>query len=101
MFQQGYDAEIIEIEDQETFEIRDGYIGRLIENNDEDDENENVSFQDAEDEFENDETVYLISDMEDLEDKYDFELDGDLTEGKYKFIAKHNAIFLIDYSLNF
>ena len=101
LFQQGYDATVIEVEDNEVFEIEDGYIGRLLSNDEEeieDDEVQDDEDQDDEDEeFKNDDgdNVYLINDIEDLDDKYEFILEGDLEEGEYQFLSKHNAILCI------
>lgn len=91
LFQQGYDATVIEVEDNEVFEIEDGYIGRLLSNDEEENED------DENDEFKNEDgdNIYLINDIEDLDDKYEFILEGDLEEGEYQFLSKHNAILVI------
>ena len=90
LFQQGYDAEVIKVEDDEVFEIEDGYIGRILDEDYEDSEEDDIEIDD---DSETEETeLYLISDLEDLEEKYEYILEGDLEEGRYKFLAKHNAI---------
>jgi hypothetical protein len=40
--------------------------------------------------------LYLIRDLEDLNEKYEYVLEGDLDEGRYQFLAKHNAILFVD-----
>ncbi len=96
LFQQGYDADVIEIEDKETFKIEEGFIGRIIENDDEnDDESEEIEDADNDSEIDDSE-LYLISDLEDLGQRYEYVLDGDLEEGSYKFLAKHNTILMLD-----
>ena len=92
LFQQGYDADVIEVEDNEVFKIEDGYIGRILDDEIDDELDEELD-EDIDKDIETEETeLYLISDLEDLEEKYEYLLEGDLEEGRYKFLAKHNAI---------
>lgn len=92
LFQQGYDAEVIKVEDDEVFEIEVGYIGRILDE-EEDSEEDDIEIDD---DSETEETeLYLISDLKDLDEKYEYVLDGDLDEGTYKFLAKYNAILIM------
>jgi hypothetical protein len=94
LYQQGYDAEVIIVEDDEIFEIEEGYIGRIFDEDEDEDEDEDIE---VDDELETAETeLYLIRDLEDLNEKYEYVLEGDLDEGRYQFLAKHNAILFVD-----
>ncbi|MEI7676668.1 MAG: hypothetical protein WCJ03_07810 [Bacteroidales bacterium] len=86
LFQQGYDTEAIEVEDEESFQIPEGFTGRIADEDDEDDDEEADENKDSK--------LYLIYDLKNLEVKHEYLLEGDLEEGYYTFLAQHNAILM-------
>lgn len=101
LFQQGYDADVIEVEDNGIFRIEVGFIGSILEEELEVylEENDDVEFK-IDDAFEIDDDIdkiyYLINDLEDLEEKYKFILEEDLEAGSYKFLSEHHAILSLE-----
>lgn len=83
LFQQGYNGNLIDIADNEIFDIEEGFIGRINSKKD----------------------YYLITDKEDLENKDEFLIEDDLPDGKYNFSAKDRVIYRLesddDYDENY
>ncbi len=76
LFQQGYDRQLIEVADGETFEVPEGYSAT-------------VQSDYPDDEF------YLLDCKEDLPDKEDFVIDS-LPGGNYRYNAAENVFWRID-----
>lgn len=74
LFKQGFDGVLQNIEDEEIFEIPEGYIGRIN----------------------SEENYYLISSEEDLNEKEFYLIEDDLPEGRYKLSLKENVIYTMD-----
>lgn len=80
MFQQGYDRQLIEVADGETFEVPEGYSATVEEAS-------------PDDEF------YLLESEADLPDKESFATDA-LPSGNYRFDAAENIFWKIDMELD-
>lgn len=76
LFQQGYDREMIEVEENEIFEIPEGYIAT-------------IQAMDANDEF------YILDEGEDIFEKEDFQTET-LREGQYRYDATENIFWKIN-----
>lgn len=71
---QGYEGNYINIEDGEIFEISEGFIGRLN----------------------SDESFYLLSDEDDLDEKEMYLIEDDLMEGSYRLSLEDHVIYDLD-----
>ena len=76
LFQQGYDGEMIEVEENEIFEIAEGYIAT-------------IQATDTNDEF------YILDEREDVFEKEDFQTET-LREGQYRYDAAENIFWKIN-----
>ena len=70
LYRQGYDGELLEISDEEEFEIGENLIARINSENE----------------------YYLLKNKEDFELKQDFVID-DLPPGRYKLCLEENVIY--------
>lgn len=76
LFQQGYDRQLIEVADDEIFEVPEGYSAT-------------IQSDDPDDEF------YLLESEADLPDKGDFIVDA-LPGGNYRYDAAENVFWKVD-----
>lgn len=76
MFQQGYDRQLIEVADGETFEVPEGYSAT-------------VESETPDDEF------YLLESEEELPDKESLVIDS-LPGGNYRYDAAENVFWKVD-----
>ena len=76
LFQQGYDGEMIEVEENEIFEIPEGNIAT-------------IQATDTNDEF------YILDEGEDVFEKEDFQTET-LREGQYRYDAAENIFWKIN-----
>lgn len=73
LYRQGYDGELINVEDEENFEISEGFVGRINSNED----------------------YYLLSKENKLRDKQDYLIENDLSEGRYRLSVKDHVIYIL------